>query len=43
MKNVIPFTKEIIFKSNIAEISSISLENDFKVEDEIINGNFIGS
>ena len=43
MKNVIPFTKEIIFKSNIAEISSISLENDFKVEEETINGNFIVS
>ena len=43
MKNVIPFTKEIIFKSNIAEISSISLEHEYTIEDDKICGNFIVS
>ena len=41
MKQIIPFTKEIVFKSNIACITSISLEHEEKVYDHEINGEFI--
>lgn len=40
MKNVIPYTKEIIFKSNIGEISSISLEHEEEVVGNSIEGIF---
>lgn len=40
MKNVIPYTKEIIFKSNIGEISSISLEHEEDVVASSIEGIF---
>ena len=32
MKKVIPFKKNILFKTNIAEVVSISLENDLHFE-----------
>ena len=35
MKKIVPFKKDINFKTNIAEITSISLEHTLKV------GNFI--
>ena len=41
MKTVIPYTKDILFKSKIAEITSISLEHELNLEDETISGNFI--
>jgi len=37
----IPFSKEIIFKSKIAEITSISLEHDISINDEELLGDFI--
>lgn len=37
----IPFTKEIIFKSKIAEIVSISLEEDVSINDNELLGDFI--
>ena len=40
MNCVIPFTKEVKFKSNIAEILSISLEHDYTVNDNELLGNF---
>lgn len=40
MKNVIPYSKEIIFKSNIGEISSISLEHEEEVVGNSIEGIF---
>lgn len=40
MKNVIPYTKEIIFKSNIGEICSISLEHEEEVVGNSIEGIF---
>ena len=40
MNQKIPFTKDILFKSKIAEITSISLEHELNVGDEI-SGNFI--
>lgn len=43
MKSVIPFNKEIMFKTNIAEITSISLEHNYDVKNDKISGNFIVS
>lgn len=41
MQKIIPFKKEVIFKTNIEEIVSISLDNQLKLEDNAIKGNFI--
>lgn len=44
MKKIIPFKKDIIFKTNISEITSISLENTLSKElDNAITGEFIVS
>lgn len=43
MKKIVPFRKEINFKTNIAEITSISLEHTLKVDDYLIDGDFIVS
>ncbi len=40
MKQIIPFTKDITFKTAINELVSISLDHDLKVEEDIIKGNF---
>ena len=42
MKKIIPFVKEIEFKTMISRITSISLEHTLRVEeDNLISGNFI--
>lgn len=42
MKKIIPFKKDIIFKTNLAEITSISLEHTLHKEDEqLVTGEFI--
>lgn len=41
MKNIIPFKKDIIFKTKLGEITSISLENTLKLIDGVIEGDFI--
>lgn len=41
MRQVIPFSKEIVFKTNIASITSISLEHEEKIFDGEISGDFI--
>lgn len=41
MKKIINYEKEIIFKTTIAEICSISLEQDFTVDDNCFTGDFI--
>ena len=41
MKNIIPFKKDIIFKTKLEEITSISLENTLKMIDGVVEGNFI--
>jgi len=41
MKQVIPFSKDIVFKTNIASITSISLEHEEKISDGEISGDFI--
>lgn len=40
MKKVIPFKKEIIFKDNLAEITSISLEHHLEIKDHLLTGEF---
>lgn len=41
MKKIIPFKKDIIFKTNLSEITSISLEHELTNEGEDIHGTFI--
>lgn len=42
MKKIVPFKKDMLFNSNVSEITSISLEHDLKVQDKnTISGNFI--
>lgn len=41
MKTTIPFTKDILFKSKIAAITSISLEHELDINEDSITGNFI--
>jgi len=41
MKNIIPFKKDVIFKTKISEIISISLENTLELKDDVIKGEFI--
>lgn len=41
MNITIPFAKDIKFNSNIAEVSSISLEHDYTVNEHELLGNFV--
>lgn len=41
MKQIIPYVKEIVFKTNVASITSISLEHEEKVYDGEVSGDFI--
>lgn len=41
MKNVIPFKKDVIFKTNISEVTSISLEHTLSIDKDVVKGNFI--
>ena len=43
MKSVIPFTKELDFNAKVNEITSISLEREFEVEDGSVDGNLFVS
>ena len=43
MKNIIPFKKDVIFKTNISEVTSISLENTLTINKDIVKGLFIVS
>lgn len=40
MKKIVPFKKDIIFKTNLAEITSISLEHNLKIDEHVVKGNF---
>lgn len=41
MKKLIPFKKEMLFKNNVSEITSISLEHDLKtIEQHLVSGSF---
>ena len=39
MKEIIPIKKEFIFNTKIGEITDISLDYDYKIKDELIEGN----
>lgn len=41
MKKIISYEKDILFKTKIGEICSISLEHDFTVDDGFLKGEFI--
>ena len=41
MNKIIPFKKEITFKTDIYDITSISLEHNYKINDNVVNGEFI--
>ncbi len=41
MKKIVPFKKELFFKNNIEELTSISLEHNISLKDNIVSGNFI--
>ena len=41
MKNIIPFKKDVIFKTNLSEITSISLEHTLTLKDNTVSGEFI--
>lgn len=41
MKIIIPFKKEVMFKDNISEITSISLEHQLSFDESLIKGNFL--
>ena len=41
MKSVIPFTKELEFDTKVSEITSISLEREFNLENDSIEGNLL--
>ena len=43
MKKIINYEKDILFKTNIGELSSISLEHDFTVDGCILKGDFLVS
>ena len=43
MKKIVPFKKDIIFKTNLSEIISISLEHSLKIEEKTLSGSFIVS
>lgn len=41
IKKIVPFKKDILFDTDIYEITSISLDHEFKVEENIVSGKFI--
>lgn len=43
MRKTIPFKKEILFKTKLKEVTSISLEHDYKIDNDIIVGEFLVS
>ena len=41
IKKIVPFKKDIIFDTNIYEVTSISLDHEFNLDNNIISGKFI--
>ena len=41
MKKIVPFTKELVFKNGISEITSITLDNTLKLDKNLVTGEFI--
>ena len=38
MKEIIPIKKDIIFKTKIGELNNISLDHDYKINDDLVTG-----
>lgn len=38
MKEIIPIKKDIIFKTKIGELNNISLDHDYKINDDVVTG-----
>ncbi len=43
MKKIVPFTKDLMFKTKIGEITSIALDNTLKLDTGFVSGEFIVS
>lgn len=43
MKKIVPFTKDLMFKTKIGEITSIALDNTLQLDKEFVSGEFIVS
>ena len=41
MKKIIPFSKDLMFKTKINEITSIAIDNTLKLEDNLVSGEFL--
>ena len=41
MKKIVPFTKDLMFKTKIGEITSISIDHTLKLDQEFVSGEFI--
>ena len=41
MKKIVPFTKDLKFKTKIGEITSISLDHTLKLNNQLVSGEFI--
>lgn len=41
MKKIVPFSKDLMFKTSILEITSIALDNTLKLDENIVTGEFI--
>ena len=41
MKESFKIEKELLFKHNIKDITSISLDRDYKIDNNVVNGNFL--
>lgn len=41
MKKIINYEKDILFKTSIGSITTVSLEHDFTVDDDVLKGEFI--
>lgn len=41
MKKIVPFTKNLMFKTKIGEITAISLDNTLKLDGQYVRGKFI--
>lgn len=43
MKKIVPFTKDLMFKTKIGEITSIALDNTLSLDNQFVSGEFIVS
>ena len=41
MNKIVPFNKDLFFKTNISEITSISLEKEVSIKDNVVSGDFL--